>query len=185
MFSAARRMARRLLRAYPRLVTDTLLYAIVIYGVGCIVPTPLDPQPLQTNYAPVLLPLKCMPPFGDIAVSSSNQLIELSITVNDPDDTLPGNQDDFHARLFYPDQMNPGKLFYPGNEEIPLTPENAADPMNMDRTGSWQPQAFCLGKSGTQLIYVIAADRPFQLNDPTTVVNGGLSDQNHWELKCP
>ena len=179
VISPARRLARGLLHAPARTVADTLVYAVVIYAVGCIIPTPLDQQPLQQNLPPVIRADKVMPPFGPIT-HQQDDLFDLSIFASDPDDTLPTSQDSLRFRLYF--RLADGKLSYDGNEEFVMT--SAHDPTDPTLVTATTSQRFCQGRSGTYYLYVIVADRPFQMADDTQVVAGGGSDQNHWELTC-
>lgn len=177
-----RRLARRLLDRSPRIVSDTILYALVIYSVGCIVPTPLDQTQSPPNYAPTFVTSKVNPPFGPISFTQSDSF-ELNIVVDDPDAGDPDSQDDLYARLFY---LNAGKLVW-DNSEIRLTAPQVADPMNPHlRYGTFPATQRCLfapNKSGTNYLYAIVSDRPFSNANPS-VSDAGLTDTNHWELTC-
>lgn len=178
VFSGARRLAWGLLRARARIVTDTLLYSVVIYAVGCIIPTPLDQQQPQTNFPPVIRADKAVPLFGPIN-HSQDELFDLHVFASDPDDNLPGNQDSLRFRLFF--RRANGTLSYGGNEEFLMTSaHDSTDPTLVTATTS---QRFCANLTGTFYLYVVVADRPF-VGDTSTVAPGGGSDQNYWVLTC-
>ena len=179
--STVKGLAWRLLHARGKILADTVVYALIIYAVGCIIPTPLDQQSATINQHPSLRPDKADPQFGPI-IHMQDDLFELSIGADDPD-----LQDELHARLF---QLDPttNKLIYLGNNEILLTSPSVPDPNDPSlRLGTFAAQPFCLGRSTTNgpiLLYVVVADRPFSTTDPSMVVAGGLTDSNHWELTC-
>lgn len=163
-------------------MSDTVLYALVIYSVGCIVPTPLDQTPPPTNFAPTFVTSKVSPPFGPIAFTQSDAF-ELTVVVDDPDAGEPDSQDDVYARLFY---LSGGKLVW-DNSQIQLTPAQPPDPMNPHLLyGTFPATQRCLfapNKNGTNYLYAVVSDRKFSATDPTTS-DGGLTDANHWELSC-
>jgi hypothetical protein len=176
------RLARRLLDRGPRIVSDTIVYALVIYSVGCIVPTPLDHTEAPTNYAPTFVTSKVNPPFGPISFTQSD-LFELNIVVDDPDVGEPGSQDDLYARLFYLDNEN---LVWDASQ-IRLTAAPVPDPTNPHlRYGTFPASRRCLfapNKSGINYLYAVVSDRPFSNTNPSTS-DAGLTDTNHWELTC-
>jgi hypothetical protein len=180
LFSTGRRLARGLLRPRRRIVTDTLLYALVIYGIGCVIPTPLDPQQAPPDYAPVIL--TATPAFGPISVTQ-DQLIPLKITIDDPSDIFPGTQDVLHAGLFVLDQVS-NKLvpLSPGSEFV-ITPASS-DPANSQRDGNITVSPCVLLSGQTFYLYVVVANRGFSTTDPSTVVTGGQSSSNYWVVKC-
>ena len=60
----AQSLARRLLKKWPKLVNDTVLYSLVIYAVGCVIPAPLDRAQTAPNFPPVWVTSMIKPPFG-------------------------------------------------------------------------------------------------------------------------
>jgi hypothetical protein len=179
VLSGAKRLACGLLHAPARTLPDTLVYAVVIYAVGCIIPTPLDQQPLQENFPPVIRADKVMPPFGPI-VHQQDDLFDVQIFASDPDDNLPTSQDSLRFRLYF--RLADGKLSYDGNEQFMMT--SAHDPNDPTLVTATTSQRFCQGRTGTYYLYVIVADRPFSTTEDTKVVDGGGSDQNYWVLTC-
>lgn len=180
LVSLPRRLAWRLLNDRVGLVRDTLLYALVIYGVGCIVPTPLDAQPATAN-APIVL-RGANPPFGMLPKHQQTDLIELTVFADDADDDIPGNQNTEHFRLFF--QQSDNSLLYDGRSDFPLSTEN--DPAHPTfLAGNTGQVRFCEGL-GNQTIYLFAvvADRAFQTTNDSEVVPGGTSDQSYWVLPC-
>jgi hypothetical protein len=179
-FTGARALARWLLSRLPRIVSDTALYALVIYGVGCVIPTPLDQAQQPPNYGPVFVTTKVNPPFGPIAHTQSDPF-EIDVVVDDPDDADPTTNDDLHARLFF--LGTGGALLWDGSD-IPLRAPQVPDPTNPTwRYGTFPAAARCFGRTGVQYLYAIVSDRPFKSDQPSTS-NGGLTDTNHWELSC-
>jgi hypothetical protein len=169
-------LARRLLHRAVRLVPNTALYGLVIYCVGCVIPTPLDRAPAPTNYSPVFVTSRVNPAFGKI---SQRVLVPgpftLAATDPNPDDAL-----DVH--LFEPDST--GALVYIGVDwplMIPTPPDQTDPNLRLySTTATLCPQ----GTQGQTFdVYAIVADRPFQGSLPK-VQDGGLSDTNHWELSC-
>lgn len=177
----AQRMAQQLLNR-GRLVANTALYALAIYAVGCIVPTPLDQTPPPVNHPPMFVTSKVSPPFGPISFTQSD-LFELSVVVDDPDAGEPGTQDDFYVRLFY---LTGGKLVW-DNSEAHLRLGQPPDPMNPHLLyGTFPATQRCLfapNKSGTNYLYAVVSDRPFSNSNPASS-EAGLTDSNHWELTC-
>jgi len=178
------RLARGLLQRLPGLVSRTALYGLVIYGVGCVIPTPLDQAPAPPNYSPVIVTTKVNPPFGPIA-HTAQDVFELTIVADDPNIGQPDAPDDLHARLFIPDPSDPAALlWFDGNDQTFL-PASVPDPMNPRlRYATFPPAVRCAGRSGqTFNLYVLVSDRRFKPTDPA-VSDGGLTDSNHWELTC-
>jgi hypothetical protein len=177
-------LARGLLHKLPRIVSDTVLYTVVIYSVGCIIPTPLDRAPASTNNRPVFVTDQVNPTFGFITHPQFDAF-PITIVVDDPDDQESTSQDDLFTRLFLQD-LTTGNLGYTG-EEIGLSPASVPDPMHPTlRYGSFNAVPRCQGRAGTtQYLYAIVSDRKFSTTDPTKPASdAGLTDTNHWELSC-
>jgi hypothetical protein len=176
-------MARAVLEKGPRLVWDSAIYALVIYCVGCVIPTPLDQAPSQTNFAPVFVTSKVSPMFGPITHTASESF-ELNLVVDDPNFAQPNPPDELHARLFVPDPSTPGALQWFDGNDLTFLPASVPDPMNPRlRYGTFAAAPRCFGRSGTFNLYVIVSDRRFNPMNPS-MSDGGLSDSNHWELTC-
>ena len=170
-----RGVARRVLRRAVGIVYNSALYGFVIYCMGCVIPTPLDREPAPVNYSPVFVTSRVTPPFGPTSESVSSA-IALSFAATDPngDDTLK-------VRLFEPSPMAPGGLQYL-SIEVTLTDAMDPDDPNL-RIGSLDPPLCMNATPGTTFdLYAVVADRSFTGN--TARADGGLTDTNHWELKC-
>src|SRR4051794_32847613 len=97
-------MARRGLRKGLRLVYNSALYGMVIYCIGCVIPTPLDRAPAQQNFQPAFVTSRVQPAFGPTSESVSSPLaLSIAATDPNPDDTLK-------VRLFVPSSTAPGGL---------------------------------------------------------------------------
>jgi hypothetical protein len=170
-------LARGVLRRGLGLVYNSALYGMVIYCIGCVIPTPLDRTPADTNLRPVWVTTRVNPPFGPatglIATGDS-----LSLAATDPnhDDTLT-------VRLFVPGPT-PGSRIYTGANTtlmIPSTPDTDDPNLRIGTISS----SLCLKQPvGTDFeVYAIVADRDF-MGTEARVQEGGLSDENHWEQTC-
>ena len=175
-----RGLARRLLNSRRKLVNNTVLYSLVIYSIGCVIPTQLDREQTPTNYPPVWVTSMVMPPFGLLAPAKDTQT-QINLFASDPnlDDTLV-------ARAFLYDGLT--KMYQIRNTPATLSlppVTSTSDPLQATiRAGNFEPFDYCSDlNQGTYFLYAFVADRPFVGN--TNVVNGGLSDSNHWELMCP
>jgi hypothetical protein len=174
-----RGVARRLLGRAPGIVYNSALYGFVIWCVGCIIPTPLDRAPPQTNYRPVFVTSQVNPPFGKSTQTiSSATTLALAATDPNPDDTLT-------VHLFEPDSTQPGGLGFTGLSEtltIP-SPPDTSDP-NL-RLGSIDARLCLNAADGTMFdLYAVVADRPFNTTGNLSLADGGLTDSNHWEVTC-
>lgn len=159
-------------------MSDTVVYALVIYSIGCIVPTPLDRAPASPNTGGPSF-VASSPRFGLISHAQSD-FFDLSITVTDPDVGMPNSQDVIWARLYRVINNMPVWDL----EEIQL---NGADQNNpQQRFGMFQSAQRCtslnLPSGSTTDLYVIVSDRQFK--PATQIDTDGLSDTNHWELNC-
>jgi hypothetical protein len=169
-----RDVARRLLRKGAGIVFNSALYGLVIWCIGCVIPTPLDVAPKPINYGPVFVTSRVSPPFGPASESTTSG-IALSLAATDPnaDDTLK-------VRLFVPSPSAPNGLQYLFIEQ-PLTPAPDPDDPNL-RIGSLDPPLCRNAMPGTTFdVFAYVADRDF-IGDTST--SAGLTDSNHWELTC-
>jgi hypothetical protein len=175
------RLARGLLQRVPRIVSDTVLYTLVIYCVGCIIPTPLDRAPSHPNVGGPSI-VSAMPDFGKIGPFGQTEGFDLSLTITDPDVGMSDSQDDIRARLY---RIVQGQKVWDG-EEITLMAATPPDPNNLQlRFGTFNSVARCfnfgLMAASTEL-YVAVSDRTFV--GSTVTSNGGFSESNHWTLQC-
>jgi hypothetical protein len=164
-------------------VYNSALYGLIIWCVGCIIPTPLDRAPTQTNFTPVFVTSSVTPSFGPLP-ATIDQPTTLSLAATDPnsDDTLV-------VHLFEPDPSMKGSyiLLQPA---IPLNKLNPPDPKGDPnlRLGNQDVQ-LCLNASDNFMtdVYAVVADRPFNAGSKGTDIilsDGGLTDSNHWEVTC-
>lgn len=177
--SLRQRLARGLLRRLPRIVSDTVLYALVIYSVGCIIPTPLDQVPAHPNAGGPSF-VSSNPNFGMITHYPTD-FFDLTITVKDPDVGMADSQDEIWARLY---RLTTGNVPVWNGEEIQLTGTDLNNPRY--RSGSFASatrcQAFGLTGGATTDLYVIVSDRKFM--PMTQIDTAGFTDTNHWDLTC-
>lgn len=176
-------MARRVLRVALGIVSNSALYGMVMWCIGCVIPTPLDREPAPVNYRPTFVTTQVTPPFGPLTERIGSLGTNISIAATDPnaDDTLV-------VHLFQPDTATPGNFVFIANNvtlAYPSQPDNE-DP-NL-RIGTFDPTPhLCLNaRDGDKFdIFAAVADRPF--NSPpanVTLAAGGLTDMNHWEVTC-
>ena len=154
---------------------NSAIYGVVIWCIGCVIPTPLDRAPAPTNYSPVWVTSRVTPAFGPTSVAITGQL-NLSLAATDP------NHDDvLTVHLFEP--LPTGGLLYTNfntSLTIPSTPDT--DDPNL-RLGSFEPPVCLNAHPGDTFdLYAVVADRPF--TQDTTRAEGGLTDSNHWEVTC-
>jgi hypothetical protein len=170
-----RGVARRLLRKGAGIVFNSALYGLVIWCIGCVIPTPLDVAPKPMNYSPVWVTSRVSPPFGPASDSTTSGIaLSLAATDPNPDDTLK-------VRFFVPSPSAPNGLQYLFIEQ-PLTPAPDPDDPNL-RIGSLDPPLCRNAMPGTMFdVYAVVADRDFTGDTATSA--GGLTDTNHWELTC-
>jgi len=177
-----RGVARRLLQRAAGIVYNSALYGFVIWCIGCVIPTPLDRAPADTNFRPTFVTSQVNPPFGPLTerLSSAGTTIGLAATDPNVGDTLK-------VELFQPDLTMPGTFHSIGwNATLMLpTPPDSEDP-NL-RIGTIETAKLCLNaRDGDKFdVYAFVADRDF--NKPplnVTQAAGGLTDSNHWEVSC-
>jgi len=175
------RVARRVLRLAVGIVSNAALYGIVIWSIGCIIPTPLDRAPQPTNYSPVFVTSSINPPFGPVTLPiRSLSTLALAATDPNPDDTLV-------VHLFEPDLTTPGSFTLVDATGAtlarPTTPDNEDPNLRIGAIDS----GVCLNAADQTKfdLYAIVADRSFNApsNNPTHA-DGGLTDANHWEVTC-
>ena len=154
---------------------NSALYAMVIYCIGCVIPTPLDRAPAAVNFQPAFVTSRVTPAFGPTS-EPINSGITFALAATDP------NHDDvLTVKLF---ATAPTGGFTPLDISttlmIPSPPDN--DDPNL-RIGSIDT-ALCLRAQPNDKfdIFAFVADRPF--TGSTTRAEGGLTDSNHWELTC-
>jgi hypothetical protein len=170
---AAAGLARRLLSLGRQFVSNVPLYALVIYGVGCVIPTPLDPAKPGPNLRPVILVETVSPKFGPL-VRTTQSLVTFSFSAEDGDQA-----DSLYARLF----VARGGALVTVVDDVPMAYPAVIDPDHpFVRTGESHQLPVCGYPGGVDSLYLAVADRPFDANADTA--NGGLVDENHWELQC-
>src|SRR5437016_6114953 len=76
-------LARRLLEIGVGLVYNSVPYGLVIYCVGCVIPTPLDRAPPQMNYQPSFVTSRVTPPFRPMTEAAASP-ISFSFAATDP-----------------------------------------------------------------------------------------------------
>jgi hypothetical protein len=175
---ARHRLARRLLWWGTKIVSNTALYGLVIYCIGCVIPTPLDRAPAPTNFSPVFVTNRVSPTFG--ATTAQVQMPK-SFTLAATD---PNHDDTLQVRLYTTDSTGQGMLYTGINTTLnyPSTPD--PDDPNL-RIGEITTAPCPVQLQGTTFeLFAIVADRDFSPTMPSKVQAGGLSDTNHWELQC-
>ena len=121
------------------------------------------------------------PAFGIITHAQGDD-IPFDIFVDDPDISLPTTQDKLTARLFFFDQPTMKMNRANGDDYAFDAPLDPSDPSL--RHASFTASGLCAARSGTALLFIVVADRPFSTTDPSVVVKGGGSDSNYWVLMC-
>jgi len=177
-----REVAWRVLRRAVGIVYNTALYGLVMFSIGCIIPTPLDREPAKTNYRPTFVTTQVNPTFGSVQAQLTSPLtIALAATDPNTDDTLK-------VHFFEPDGTPNGFQYIPSLNttlEIP-TPPDSEDP-NL-RLGHVDASLCLNATAGTKFdLYAVVADREFNTTGPSINLmgaDGGLTDTNHWELTC-
>ena len=68
---------------------NSALYGMVIYCIGCVIPTPLDRAPAQQNFQPAFVTSRVSPAFGPTS-EPINSGITFALAATDPnhDDVL-------------------------------------------------------------------------------------------------
>ena len=170
-------LARRVLRRGLGLVYNSALYGMVIYCIGCVIPTPLDRAPTETNFGPVWVTTRVNPPFGPTTgLIATGDSFSLAATDPNHDDTLT-------VHLFVPGPTPGSRVYTTAHTtlSIPSTPDQLDPNLRIGTIDSF----LCLKQPvGTQFeVYAVVADRDF-MGTEAKVQAGGLSDENHWELSC-
>jgi hypothetical protein len=170
-------LARRVLRTGLKVVQHSALYGMVIYCIGCVIPTPLDRAPAETNFRPVWVTTRVNPPFGPApGLIATGDSFSLAATDPNHDDTLT-------VHLFVPGAMTGTRIYtgYHTTLTIPSTPDSDDPNLRLGTIDS----SLCLKQPvGTPFeVYAIVADRDF-MGTEARVQEGGLSDENHWEQTC-
>jgi hypothetical protein len=173
------RMARRVLDRPWKVVNHTVLYALTIYGVGCVIPTPLDRQPTPTNYAPSIDTMLTTPTLGPI-----NRTLENRFSWH-VEATDPNVNDTLYAQI----AERIGDGVYENWFVISLNKQTILDERQPAHfTGDSTPNTWCntFGGAGVHYIYLFVADQPFSTNLDMSnpFVTAGMLDSNHWELTC-
>ena len=175
--SPARRGISRLAGLARRLLFPMALMCATAL-TACVIPTPLEQAPVDTNYGPVLVPGTAQPPFGPLNLLLNSQ-VQITLEADDPnlDDTLT-------LRLFKVGSMGPLSRVWTGQETSMMLPA-VADPSHPTRRlGGFQSLDFCQLFNSTTL-FVVVANRPFStMTDHENEVPGGLYDEKAWDLRC-
>ena len=173
-------VARRVLRKALVIVSNSAFYGLVIWCIGCVIPTPLDRAPPPTNFRPTFVTAQVNPPFGPSTQPITSQTtLSLAATDPNPDDTLV-------VHLFEPDPLKPGS-FLLVNSGTPLTKPTTPDADDPNLRIGTIDSSTCLNVADQTKIelYAIVADRPFNTAPANvTLAAGGLTDPNHWEVTC-
>jgi hypothetical protein len=144
------------------------------------VPVSLHDEQQMPNVRPSFVAELCDPPLGTtISPTVDQPVVAPHIVAEDPntDDTLT-------VRVFNVLGAQQPLVFLFGLETQlastnPLQPEQRSGDLPM---ASWCP-AYFSGQSGSHLLAVVVADRPFQGQTDTAV--GGLTSRGSWVLNCP
>jgi hypothetical protein len=171
MFRWAERRARNLLRNPSAIVRRTVICALTIYGIGCIVPTPLEAE--QANHSPFIV--RADPPFGRITKARS-EAFKLDVVVRDEDE-----RDELSARLLQKD----GERFRPlYGDTLTLTPVKDTP---TERRGTFNGTHCELLVSANNLAYVFVTDGKFNGSTPLEQITEPMSrgvDSRFWVLDC-
>jgi hypothetical protein len=155
-----------------KVVSQTVFYALTIYAVGCVIPTPLDRQPAATNYAPSIDVQLTQPTLGPLTRTTDNRW-SWHVVASDPnvDDTLEA----VVVERF-------GNGSYNFIASVNLTKLSILDPRDPARwSGDSKEAQWChTFTPGIHYLYAFVADRPIT----GTIDSVGLVTSNHWELTC-
>jgi hypothetical protein len=167
------RLARRLLHRAPKVVSETVLYALTIYAVGCVIPTPLDRQPGATNFAPSIDVDQTQPPLGPITRTSDSRWA-WHVAATDP------NIDDTLSAVIM-ERLGNGSFIFVA--DVNMTKLSILDVRQPARwSGDTALSLWCtLLKSGVHYLYAFVSDQMFI---DSTEKSDGLVTSNHWELTC-
>jgi hypothetical protein len=179
-----KQMARRVLERPGKVVNHTVLYAITIYGVGCIIPTPLDQQPSPTKYAPSIDVIMTNPTLGAISRSAdANTVWSWHVAASDAN-----TGDTLYAEIA--ERRSEAEYKFP--VAVPLTKQPLVDERGPARwSGDSASLPWCLiYGQGVHYIFVYVSDGPFTTSGDIDMGTGspfttaGLADSNHWEVTC-
>jgi hypothetical protein len=177
---ASLRVAWRLL-SLRLVVAHTMTYAVIIYGVGCIIPTPLEQQSQPLNYPPNIVAAATTPQFGPLDFQHADP-VGFNIVADDPN-----LDDELRARLFTR-ASGLGPRAWNGLE-IKLLFPSVLDPQHpFRRAYSFPTIALCSqldsrSQGGLFDVYVVVADRQFKPS-PDDDQSDGFTAENHWEVTC-
>jgi hypothetical protein len=168
-----RGLARQLLKRAVKLVPHTSLYALTIYAVGCVVPTPLDRQPTPTNYAPTIDVEQTVPFLGALTRGTSDPWA-WHVAASDP------NTEDTLAAVIM-ERTATNSFNWVAN--VTLAKQTQIDPREAAQwSGDSAVTPWCsFFRPGLHNMYVFVSDRMFV---GSTEKSDGLVDSNHWELTC-
>lgn len=178
---APRIMARRLLpaAAVQSLAMRSLLAGLLIYAIGCVVPTPLEQEgDPPANHSPVIVSGEPDFASGPYTPFHADDVWNFEVTADDPDvdDTL-------EARLYRLD----GARLLPVPSPIFLTAPDA-DHLTR-RSGQFFGTAYCefSGAMPQQeyLFYVYVSDLPFPASGSPGELRDGHYDYKYWVVRCP
>lgn len=172
-------VARRLLKKAVGIVYNSALYGIVMFSIGCIIPTPLDREPAPVNYRPTFVTAQVQPAFGSQPASLAGGTT-LVLAATDPNAA-----DKLVVHFFEPDPTTPGGFIYT-NLNLALDSPTTPDPDDPNlRIGTLDPP-LCLNASDQTKfdLYAVVADRDFNTSGNLTHADGGLTDTNHWSFTC-
>jgi hypothetical protein len=159
-------------------VKDTILLALVIYAVGCIVPTPLDAQATQeTNFSPRFYWPLVAPPFGMVTHTTTDPAWTWHLEAIDEN-----TNQNLIATIF---SYDPSTHRYNEMTTVPMAPQQSDDPMlqglrsgdSMDRRND----CISFGAGTTKLVYAFVSDKSINNDNPEASPD---ADSNHWELIC-
>ena len=189
--SIAASMAWRLLnhRYLETTVYRSLLSALIVYAIGCVVPTPLEADTTMANFPPTIIkgePLE----FGVITEDAADKNgWFLGVVAADPDPT-----DTLSARLYWKN----GDEYFRLAEDIVLNPTTGLTPNDTTRhegTFALFPYCALIGNGPNQLIYAYVSDYlypqtfgppkgfPDLGSQPTSLLPGHF-DSKFWVVTC-
>jgi hypothetical protein len=180
-------LARRLLVHARSTVARLLPTSLVVYAVGCIVPTPLEQEQPPPNSAPQITAGD--PDFlkGPFNPGTHDAEWNFGVTAVDTD-----VGDELRARLWVllaaragGDAGAPATTLVPASDEIRLT---ATAQSQTVRTGQFFQLPYCvllsLAPNTPYLFYVYVADVPFPSDNPADLKPGHF-DFKSWTVTCP
>jgi hypothetical protein len=174
-------MARRLLRLAIGIVSNSALYGMVMWCIGCVIPTPLDSEPAPKNFRPSFVTTQVTPPFGPLTEHLASTGSTLALAATDPN-----TGDTLKVHLFQPNPNSPfGYDFIGWNATLaaPLQPDSEEPNL---RVGTIQARLCNNARDNDKFdIYAAVADREFNMLPANiTLAAGGFTEMNHWEVTC-